>query len=384
VRYIFPNGIAAGTTSASTQLIGDGGGNLSLFLNSTTQYFFPFTIGEAAVGVIGQPDFVSSSAGTGAANFSQPYGMAVSPAGTLYVADWNNSRIEGFNSIPTSAGVPANFSLGQTTLGGTTQGNSANGLSLASGVAVGGGALAIADNANYRVVIFNSPPTTSGSNANVVVGATSFGTAGSGSCSSTSFQPQDITLAAGKLLIADYHNNRVLIYNSVPSSNGASANLVLGSSSCTAGTSSTLMNAPRGAWTDGTHLVVSDTGNSRVLIWNSFPTTNSQPADLVLGKSDMVTSGPTGGPSGMSEPYGVWSNGTQLAIADLGLYRVAFWNTFPTENGQPVDLVLGQPNTSSASPGTTASLFNEPAGIAVYKNNFLVSDVFNNRVLIFR
>ena len=31
------------------------------------------------------------------------------------------------------------------------------------------------------------------------------------------------------------------------------------------------MYAPRGVWTDGTRVVVADSGNHRVLIWHTFP-----------------------------------------------------------------------------------------------------------------
>ena len=35
-------------------------------------------------------------------------------------------------------------------------------------------------------------------------------------------------------------------------------------------------------------LVVTDSENHRVLIWNALPTANGQPADLVLGQADMI------------------------------------------------------------------------------------------------
>ena len=38
------------------------------------------------------------------------------------------------------------------------------------------------------------------------------------------------------------------------------------------------LRVPTAVATDGTHVAVADTGNNRVLIWNSIPTTNGQPA----------------------------------------------------------------------------------------------------------
>ena len=37
---------------------------------------------------------------------------------------------------------------------------------------------------------------------------------------------------------------------------------------------------------DGSSICISDAYNNRVLIWNSWPTENAQPADIVLGQID--------------------------------------------------------------------------------------------------
>ncbi len=46
------------------------------------------------------------------------------------------------------------------------------------------------------------------------------------------------------------------------------------------------MDSPRYAMSDGTRLFVSDGGNDRVLIWNTFPTNSGQRADVILGQAD--------------------------------------------------------------------------------------------------
>ena len=45
----------------------------------------------------------------------------------------------------------------------------------------------------------------------------------------------------------------------------------------------TLFNHPMKVATDGTGLVLADTWNNRVLIWNSIPTENNKRPDLVIG-----------------------------------------------------------------------------------------------------
>ncbi len=52
------------------------------------------------------------------------------------------------------------------------------------------------------------------------------------------------------------------------------------------------MRGPQGVWIQGSKLFVADTQNNRVLIWNTIPTQNNQPADVVLGQPDFTTSPP--------------------------------------------------------------------------------------------
>ena len=49
------------------------------------------------------------------------------------------------------------------------------------------------------------------------------------------------------------------------------------------------MRGPQGVWIANNKLYVADTQNYRVLIWNSFPTTNNQAPDVVLGQPDFTT-----------------------------------------------------------------------------------------------
>jgi hypothetical protein len=170
---------------------------------------------------------------------------------------------------------------------------------------------------------------------------------------------------------------------------------VLGQTSFTAtttGKGASNLNAPSDLWTDGTRLVVSDSGNSRVLIWNSIPTTNGKAADVVIGRSafglgsgDPVASPPTA--SSMKAPYGVWSNGTRLYVADMQNNRVLIWNTFPTTNGAPADIVLGQsefdgsdPNANSASPNAIG--FDHPRKTIELDGALFTSDSLNNRIVV--
>src|SRR5882724_5759652 len=52
------------------------------------------------------------------------------------------------------------------------------------------------------------------------------------------------------------------------------------------------MRTPSAVASDGVILVVADTDNNRVLIWKTIPTTNGKPADIVVGQPDFTTGAP--------------------------------------------------------------------------------------------
>lgn len=52
------------------------------------------------------------------------------------------------------------------------------------------------------------------------------------------------------------------------------------------------MNWPVGVSTDGTRLYVADAHNNRILVWNSLPTKSGQAADWVINMIDSVGSSP--------------------------------------------------------------------------------------------
>ena len=81
---------------------------------------------------------------------------------------------------------------------------------------------------------------------------------------------------------------------------------------------------------------VVDFSNRRVLIWSAFPTTNGQAADLVLGQPNFTSAGGGVGPASFDSPYDVCSNGIELFVADVLLGEVQWrteGNTFYTEYG---------------------------------------------------
>ncbi len=85
--------------------------------------------------------------------------------------------------------------------------------------------------------------------------------------------PQSAFISGGKLLDTDSINTRVLVWNSIPTASGASADLVLGQADfthCTANARRVVVDQNNNRALSGTQLFVADEANSRYryLIYN--------------------------------------------------------------------------------------------------------------------
>jgi len=152
--------------------------------------------------------------------------------------------------------------------------------------------------------------------------------------------------------------------------------------------------APRGVWAVGGRLIVSDTGQNRVFIWNQIPTTEYAEPDVILGQIDTDETGRNAGgsvgPDTLQYPSGLWSDGERLLVADAWNHRVLIWNHFPTQHGQPADIVLGQADFTSNQPNgqrigaaPTARTLNWPYGVTSDGERLWIADTGNRRVLFF-
>lgn len=199
------------------------------------------------------------------------------------------------------------------------------------GLSTDGTSLAITDNDN-RVLLYNSIPTSSNPSADVVIGQqnmTSVLTNQGGSpAANTLSSPQYVLIVGSKLIIADGANNRVLIYNSIPTSNNASADVVVGQqnmtgNSCDQGAtvSDHTLCQPENMIIVGSKLIIDDSYSFRVLIYNSIPTANNAAADVVIGHTVMnnecANDCVAAGAANLGFTEGIASDGTNLAISDF-------------------------------------------------------------------
>jgi len=96
------------------------------------------------------------------------------------------------------------------------------------------------------------------------------------------------------------------------------------------------MNTPTAVASDDVHLAAADTYNNRVLIWNSLPSSMNHPPDVVVGQTSFTSKSFPGhipAASSLRGPGGVWIQGGKLFIADTQNDRVLIYNSIPTANG---------------------------------------------------
>ena len=108
------------------------------------------------------------------------------------------------------------------------------------------------------------------------------------------------------------------------------------------GVSSSSLNYPVGVFEKDGKIYVGDAGNNRVLVWNSFGSVNGDPADIAVGQPDLNT-----GTSGLSQKkmnsaQGVTVDGSHLIVADRGNHRVLYWSLSALANDMTASYVLGQ------------------------------------------
>lgn len=311
----------------------------------------------------GQSNFLASAPDAGSAD-PGPLGLRAAkvfldraPSTAFYISDTLNNRVLGFVSLPGGPSTNPAFVLGQADFKTVTAAaTSANSLRNPRDVTSDGTLLWVTDSGNHRIVGYST--TTLGNNAPAtsIIGqpdAVSSLPNNGGLGPSSLAVPNSISAdkATRTLFVADGANNRVLRF-----SLGTSitvADRVLGQANFASNLANrglapamdTLAN-PAGVDTDGTNLVVGDYGNNRVLLWRTMQPTNGQPADVVLGQpsasSNLINTPPSGGSPLFAAPRMVATDGTRLFMTDAGNNRVLIWNRMPMSGNTPPDLVLGQ------------------------------------------
>ncbi len=254
----------------------------------------------------------------------------------------------------------------------------------------------VVDRGNHRILIFNQVPAANNAMPDVVVGQPNFtsGLANAGQAATNAMgysEPVHVSVCGdGKMLVSDRNNSRVLIYNTIPKANGASADLVVGQPDFTsnlAATTATGLRLPYGGYCFNKKLFINDRDNNRVLVYNTFPTTTNAAADFAIGQADLVTGTGACAANKLAGVYEIAKYGNELYFVEGFNHRITRYAAIPTAFGAVATNVIGQPNLTTCTPnqGLAAgpNTLNTPNSLAIGKNNLAVTDYVNNRILIF-
>jgi sugar lactone lactonase YvrE len=233
--------------------------------------------GDTADGVLGQPDFVTNSAATSQNKFSGPAGIFVEANGTLWVSNFNIHRLLRFQNAATLPnGSNADLVIGQPDFVTGTAGLSATKMNNTNGVYVDWlGNLWVSEYTNRRVLKFNNASTlVNGDTADVVLGQPDFITNTANTTQNGMGNVRWLTGDVnGNLYVVQESNNRISVFlQAATLANGANADYVIGQPDFTTGTglnppTQNSLRTPRGASVDNTgkKLWVTDWANNRVL-----------------------------------------------------------------------------------------------------------------------
>lgn len=236
------------------------------------------------------------------------------PDGEFEVCEGTGGYADTTGELTSLPAASASFALSGYGLGSTQSGATLN--HPASG-ASDGTHLAIADRFNNRVLIYSSLPTTTQA-PDIVVGQPNFTDTTPGDGLADLNWPGAIELTPqGSLLIADTENGRILVYNRVPDTNGAAADFALDLATLTGNNDAW----PWGIWSDGDSLVVTDTRKGKILVWESFPTNSNSPPSVVSSAQ------------GVGTPRNITSDGSNFLIGDENGSQENCWGE-PTQNRQ--------------------------------------------------
>lgn len=146
--------------------------------------------------------------------------------------------------------------------------------------------------------------------------------------------PAHLAMFGKTVVVADTEHHRVLIWLDTDSvAPAGTPDVILGGSAADSGSvSATRIEDPVSVAFDGHRLFVGDAALHRVLVWDSLPEADDQPADAVLGQPDFASANTPEDPDAetIGDPVALASNGTDLFVADSTYHRILMFSVADT------------------------------------------------------
>lgn len=309
----------------------------------------PVTDDTPADWVIGQPDFAhegrNAKGDPSASTLNVPTGICACGDG-LAVADAWNHRVLIWKKLPAQSHTPADIVLGQSDFANMAANRGAempdaDTLFWPYGVHWDGACLWVADSGNRRVLMWHGVPDRNGQAADLVLGQSGMRRRdenGGGDPSATSMRwPHAITQWRGRLAVADAGNNRIMVWDAMPSQNNPPGDFVLGQNDAhhvdhnqsLYWPGAATLNMPYGISAAGDWLLAADTANSRLLGWHADDCATGAAARALTGQLDFMAKGDNRwqmpARDSLCWPYGITHCDGLAVVADSGNNRVLLW-----------------------------------------------------------
>lgn len=340
-----PNGVSVDPTTGKLFVV-DRSNNRVLRYGNAAE----LQTGSLPEAVFGQSDFTSASTGTTANKFNQPIGIHVDANGTMWIGDYGNNRVLRFkNASSLSSGADADGVIGQPNFTTSSSATTQAGLAGPVGIMLDhNGTLWVSGFGNHRVTWYKNAATlANGANADGVFGQPDFTSSSGAVGPGNLFNPNSVyTDPDGNLYVSDYTNKRVLRYNSAADkANGAAADAVYGQPDFTSnasGVTQTQFGTTRFVWGDQEgRLYVVEEANNRVMIFNDAKNLgNGAPADYVLGQSDFTTGTGLTTAVNLKTPRAIYVHETpevsQIWLADYNNHRVLWYQLTEPDTAEVV------------------------------------------------
>jgi DNA-binding beta-propeller fold protein YncE len=356
-----------------------------------------------ASAVLGQLNFTNSSpngALPSADSLQYPYFNEVDEVNhRLFVSEYYNHRVVVYNldSNNELLDATADYVLGQENFTSTAyDGPSASSFQYVHGLAYDSNHdnLFVVDRENNRILVFDTATITNGEDAINVLGQANFTDVSFHTTVNGLYRPVglDYDVANDRLFVADDTNLRVLVFDTASISNNEDAINVLGQPDFDTRTIDTNIkgfSSPRDvAYDDANNrLFVTESGNHRVLVFDTTSIDNNEDAVNVLGQADFTTASSDTNINGFNNPYGLDydSANDRLFVGDISNRRVLVFDTASISDNEDAVNVLGQADFVTNSSDINAKGFSCPNSIAYVasSNQAIVTDSCNNRVLLF-
>jgi YD repeat-containing protein len=292
------------------------------------------------------------SAGSGSGEFREPAGMAIDPAGHVWVSDAGNNRVEEFSEKGEYLSQFGSPTYGDEQLKDPT------------GIAISDGALYVADTGYDRVEEFSTAGTY----------LAEFGSEGFSSGEFKSPEAIATDPISGDLYVADTGNARVQQFT---------ANGIFLTAFGSSGKGSEQFSDPTGVAVNAAGAVyVSDTGNERVTEWEPRPQTPAYTSAF----------GAKGSGAGQLETpsYDAIDAHGDVWVPEYGSNRISEFSAsgvfikavgWDVNNKEPKEeLQVCTTSCKAGSSGTGNGEFSDPTGIAIGGGDLYVVDSGNNRV----